>query len=55
MKSKEKALKRLNKQKNVSCPSIIVAESILLDFLSEIGHEDIVKEYREVIKKALNN
>lgn len=59
MKSKEKATKTLNKisesdinRNNVS-NAVYEADQALYSFLKEIGHEEVVKAYREVIKKTL--
>lgn len=61
MKSKEKALKILKELKELPLQGRSInaihtkLDRTILRFLSEIGHEDIVKEYSEVIKKILSN
>jgi len=56
---KEKALKILKELKELDMRARSIhgihtkLDRTILRFLSEIGHEDIVKEYREVIKKTL--
>ena len=59
MKSKEKAIKTLNKisesdinRNNVS-NAVYEADQVLYNFLKELGHEEVVKAYKEVIKKTL--
>jgi hypothetical protein len=59
MKSKEKAITTLNRisesdinRNNVS-NAIYNADQALYNFLKEIGHEEVVKAYKEVIKKSL--